>query len=220
MFNWFKKDKPLTLRDTLFGDMPFSEWPSDSSENETGEPWAAFVRARNAVNAGNTNAAIAELQNIAHIPNLESRHYLQAWHFLRQLKVNPPPDKAKIVYGVVVEVGMKQGADIVAAYADGTARYLHNSGGGTFWERPDASLDGEIQALLKAGQEVANLIGPWEEARPAAPPEHNVRLNMLTPSGLHFGYGGFQNLYSDPKGKALIDPATQLMLKLSNLGKK
>ena len=222
MFNWLKKGKPQvspphSLRDSLFGDLPFSKWPS--GDDMSGEPWASFVQARKHVDAGKHGDAIAELQKITQMDGLESRHYLQAWHFLRQLNVNPPEEKAKIVYGVVVEVGMKQGADIVAAYADGTARYLHNTGAATIWERPNASLDTEIQALLKAGQEVANMIGPWEKERPAAPVGPNVRLNMLTPSGLHFGYGGFENLYQDPKGKALIDPATALMQKLTKLGR-
>jgi len=219
MFNWFKKEKPqaskpIALRDTLFGDMPISYWPSDPSL--TLEPWTSFSRARNHLEAKENPSAIAVLQEITEMPGLEPRHYLQAWHFLRPLGVNPPAEKAKIVYGVVVEVGMQRGADIVAAYSDGTARYLHHTGGGTIWERPDSSLDAEIKALLAAGQAVANQIGPWEQGRPEVPRDGHVRLNMLTPSGLHFGYGGFENLAREPMGKAIIDPATQLMLGLTN----
>jgi hypothetical protein len=225
MFNLFKKDKPkpggpAAPRDLLFGDLPASEWPGADNPNAgTSEPWMSFVRARDHAKAAKPDRSVAELQAITQMPGLESRHYLQAWHFLRLLKVNPPADQAKIVLGVVVEVGMEKGADIVAAYADGTARYLHHTGSGTFWERPDASLDAAIQALLKAGQTVANAIGPWEQARPPAPGNGNVRLNMLTPSGLHFGYGGFETLYKDPMGRALIDPATELMQKLTKLGR-
>ena len=221
MFNLFKKKEtrqPVTIRDTLFGDLPLSEWAKD--DNASGEPWVTFVKAKKLIEKGDKSSAAALLRKITDMPRLESRHYLQAWNSLRGLGVNPPADKAKIVYGVVVEVGMKNGADIVAAYADGSARYLHHTGAGTFWERPDASLDNEINALLKAGQAVAQKIGPWEKPRPAAPENYNVRLNMLTPSGLHFGYGGFETLSKDPMGKALIDPATQLMLKLTQLGKK
>jgi hypothetical protein len=220
MFNWFKKEKPkpasssVTIRDTLFGDLPMTEWPRDP--NTTGEPWAGFVQARNYLAVKNNPAAIAILKKITETPGLESRHYLQAWHFLRQLGVNPPEDKAKIVYGVVVEVGMPKGADIVAAYADGTARYLHHRGGGEIWERPDSSLDAPIQALLAAGQKVAGYIGPWEQERPEEPENGNVRLNMLTPSGLHFGYGGFQTLSEDPMGNAILSPATQLLQGLTS----
>jgi hypothetical protein len=222
MFNWFKKEqskaKPLTIRDTLFGDMPIEQWAKDESTQL--ELWSLFVKARKSLDAKDKAAAIATLKQITEMPGLESRHYVQAWNFLRGLGVNPPADKAKIVYGVVVEVGMPKGADIVAAYADGTARYLNFTGAGEFWERPNDSLDAEIKALLEAGQQVANMIGPWDKERPDAPTNGNVRLNMLTPSGLHFGYGGFETLSKDPKGAALINPATQLMLKLTQLRKK
>ncbi len=224
MFNFFKRAKPsapqatITIRDTLFGDMPITEWPKDP--NTTTEPWASFVEARKQIEAGDNASAIVTLQKITEMPQLEPRHYLQAWHFLRQLGVNPPADKAKIVYGVIVEVGMKDGADIVAAYSNHTARYLHHTGGGVIWEGPDRSLDAEMEALLRAGQAVADKIGPWDQARPAAPRADHVRLNMLTPSGLHFGYGAWETLSREPMGKAIIDPATQLMVTLTKKGKK
>lgn len=44
MFNLFKKEKPakpIEIRDTLFGDMPISEWPRDP--NPKIEPWLSFV---------------------------------------------------------------------------------------------------------------------------------------------------------------------------------
>ena len=220
MFNLFKKKEtrqPVTIRDTLFGDMPLAEWATD--DDASAEPWVSFVKARKLLEKGDKSSAAAFLQKITGMQGMESRHYLQAWHFLRQLGVNPPSDKAKIVYGMVVEVGMKKGADIVAAYADFTARYLHNSGSGIIWERPDPSLDTQVDALLKAGQVVANQIGPWEKDRPAAPTGDNVRLNMLTPSGLHFGYGAFEVLAKDPMGKAIIDPATELMVSLTKMKK-
>ena len=220
MLNWFKKEKPrqLTIRDTLFGDMPLSEWAKD--DNASAEPWISFVKAKKLLEKKDKSSAAALLQKITEMPGLESRHYLQVWHFLRRIGVNPPADKAKNVYGVVVEVGMKNGADIVAAYADYTARYLNYSGSGVVWERPDQSLDAKIKDLLDAGQAVANQIGPWEKERPAAPSADNVRLNMLTPSGLHFGYGGFQTLHNEPMGRAILDPATTLMVSLTELGKK
>ena len=221
MFNLFKKEKPakpIEIRDTLFGDMPISEWPRDP--NPKIEPWLSFVQARTFLDKRDKASAIAVLQKITDMPELESRHYLQAWHFLRQLGVNPQADRAKFVYGVVVEVGMQNGVDIVAAYLDHTARYLHNSGGGVIWERVDGSLDAQIEALLKAGQAVAKVIGPWDQARPAAPKANHIRLNMLTPSGLHFGYGAFDNLAKEPMVKSIIDPATQLMLSLTAMAKK
>ena len=221
MFNWFKKkEKPpqTTIRDTLFGDLPMVEWPSDSSLNT--EPWVSFIQARKYLERMKGDAAITTLKTITDMPGLEPRHYLQAWHFLRRLHVEPPPDKAKLVYGVIVEVAVQGGADLIAAYADHTARYLHHRGGGVIWEHPDTSLDAEIDTLLSAGQAVANVIGPSEQGRPPAPQGEDVMLSMLTPSGLHFGYGSFKTIYEDPKGKAIIDPATRLMQGLTAKNKR
>jgi hypothetical protein len=215
MFNWFKKEKPrqtVGIRDTLFGDMSISEWPGNGGNNT--EPWGSFVQARQHLDKKDKNSAITIWKTITDTPGLEARHYLQAWHFLRQHGENPPPEKAKIVYGVVVEVALKGGADILAAYTDHTARYLNYSGAGVIWEHPDTSLDAEIKVLLKAGQAVANVIGPWKQVRPPAPQGDNVRLNLLTPSGIHSGYGSFQTLYEEPMGRSIIDPATRLMQSL------
>ena len=221
MFNMFKKKespKPITIRDMFFGDVPASEWPR--GDDATAEPWASFVKARDLLARGDKSAATRMYQTITEMTGLEPRHYLQAWHFLRGLGVNPPADKAKTLHGMVVEVGMPKGADILAAYPDNTARYLNYTGASVIWERPDSSLDAQIQALLEAGRNVVQRIGPWEQARPDAPGNGNVRLNMLTPSGLHFGYGGFQTLSNEPMGKAIIDPATELMVSLTKLPKK
>ena len=138
MFNVFKKKesvKPITIRDTLFGDMPMSAWPQ--GEDATAEPWLSFIKARKFLEKKDKSSAAAVLRQISEMPGIEPRHYLQAWHFLRQLGVNPPADKAKIVYGVVVEVGMQNGADIVAAYIDYTARYINYTGAGVIWEHPN-----------------------------------------------------------------------------------
>ena len=69
-------------------------------------------------------------------------------------------DKAKDVYGVIVEVSMKQGLDIVAAYADHSARYFNYSGAAVIWENPDDSLREEIENLLNAGKKIIHNIGP------------------------------------------------------------
>ena len=123
----------------------------------------------------------------------------------------PEDDEGKRLYGVVVEVGLENGLDILAAYVDGTARYFNYTGAAIIWERPDGSLDITVETLLVLGQRVANEIGPWDGDRPAAPASGDVRINLLVPSGLHFGQGKFEQLASDGMGGPLIAAATELM---------
>jgi hypothetical protein len=200
------------IRDTLFGDVPVELWPR--GDDAQAEPWASFVAARRSAAAGDRATALRTYQAILAMPALEARHYLQAYHGLRGLGIQPPADKAKHVYGVVVEVALPEGLDIVAAYEDGTARYYNYSGAGVVWERPDDSLDETVAALLAVGRTVAQQIGPWEQARPPAPPPDEARISMLTPSGLYFGQAPFGTLVRDPLGGPLLYRAQVLMEKL------
>jgi hypothetical protein len=201
------------IRDTLFGDLPIEAWAAQGA----GEPWLAFARARDDLARANAQGAVATLAAIAQMPGLEARHYAQAWHFLRGLGVRPPPQLEKQVLGVVVEVAMNGGVDLLAAYADRSARYYNYSGSGVVWDRPNPSLDPLIDALLDAGRAVVVHIGPWEGPRRPPPAAGQVRLNMLTPAGLCFGEGPFQVLAGDPMGGRLIGAATQLMQGLTAL---
>jgi hypothetical protein len=199
------------IRDTLFGDAPLNAWPS---QEISGEPWATFVTAREALAAGRKPEAIAFWQKITQMPNLESRHYLQAWHFLRAQGVNPPPENTKQLLGVVVEVGMKDGLDLLAAYADHHARYFNFSGRAIIWEHPNNSLDGYIDALLAGGLKILQRIGPWTDPRPAPPPVDEIRMNLLSPAGLHFGQGSMRSFPGDPLAKPAFDAAVALMQQL------
>ncbi len=210
----------IDMRDTLFGDMPLSAWPEGQASGPDDQPWSIFIQARDALKQRKRDEAIRLWQRVTATPNLESRHYLQAWHFLRQQNIQPPPDKAKFVYGVVVEVSLPSGLDLLAAYVDGTARYYNYSGAAVIWERPDSTLDTAIKTLLEAGRLVVPLVGPWEGERPPAPTGKDVRLSILTPSGLHFGQGDFEALDADPKGHVLIGAATNLMTQMVDLTTK
>ncbi len=143
MFDWLKK-KPAAqtagVRETLFGDMPITRWKSNLAQAPC-EPWISFEHARKFIESGDPQSATASLQRILEMQGLESRHYLEAYHFLRELGVSPSREDEKRVLGVVVEVGLKGGTDLVAAYADHHARYYNYSGAGVVWERANDALD-------------------------------------------------------------------------------
>jgi len=222
MFDWLK-DKPRQrkpeIRDALFGDMPLESFVVPA-QTAASEPWASFARARQLAESGDTRSAAGALQGILNMPELESRHYLQAYHFLRALGVNAPPEKTKDVLGVVVEVGMQGGLDLVAAYADCHARYYNYSGAGVVWERPSDMLDACIVDLLRVGGPVAREIGLWEGIRPPAPQAGHARINVLAPSGLYFGQGPLDSLSKDHLGGPVLAAAFELMQKLIALTKK
>jgi hypothetical protein len=198
------------IRETLFGDMPIEQWPRPNAEIEL-FPWITFASAREHLASGRREAAFDCWRQIIEHRGLEPRQYLQAWHFLRQHGEAPPPDVAKQVLGIVVEVAMPEGLDLLAAYPNHSARYYNFSGAGVVWEHPDSSLDPAIDQLLEASRQVVAQLGPWKEARPAPPPRDHARLSFLTPSGLHFGQGPMDVLARDPLGAQVLQLASELM---------
>jgi hypothetical protein len=175
------------------------------------------VRARAQTTASRAEA-MGTLRGIVESSGLESRHYLQAWHALRELGVAPEVALAKQVLGAVIEVPVETGLDVLAAYADGTARYLNHSGAAVIWEHPNDSLDAEVSALLEAARAIAVRIGPWDGPRPVLP-RGQTRLSILTPSGLHFGQASFETLSRDPLSGRAISAALALMQRLVTLRK-
>lgn len=212
LFHSHKNEHPV--RETLFGDMPLDQWPSDP-KLATWSPWNFFADARRHLAAGDTAAAIASWYDVLNQADVEPRHHLQAWHYLRQHGEPPPKDIARQVLGTVVEVGMPKGLDLLAAYSDHTARYFNFSGAGTVWEHPDESLDPLIDELLRASAEVVTQIGLWEKPRLPAPVQGNVRLSFLTPGGLYFGEAPIKTFWNDPMGGSVFRPATALLEALS-----
>jgi hypothetical protein len=80
---------------------------------------------------------------------------------------------------------------------------------------PDLESRHYLQAKIVVGN-----IGPWEEARPPAPPKGQARISMLTPSGLHFGQAPFDALAKDQLGGQVIATAMTLMHSLIEKAEK
>ena len=222
MFDLFKQqpsiNPPSPLRETFFGDFSLEELCAGTTGPGEGH-LAHFIEAKNALAANDTQTAIEQLQKVTEMPGLESRMYLAAWFHLDQLGIAPPPPVGQKVLGVILEIWMDQGLDILAAYDDGSARYVNYTGAAVIWDAPgkDAVIEERLRHLLAVGQSVAPRIGPWEgKCKRPTPPEFGViRLNMLTPSGVHFGQGPYAALSADPMGGALINAGAALMQALT-----
>ena len=213
LFQKRQRGVPDPLRETLFGDVPLEEWPRNNASSQD-FPWRSFVIARSELAAGRRDEAVACWKQILAHPGLEPRHYLQAWHFLRQQGVVPAAGIARQILGVVVEVAMPEGLDLLAAYSDCSARYYNYSGKAVVWEHPDSSMDAAIDQLFEAARQVVSRIGPWEKPRLAPPPRDQARLSFLTPSGLYFGQAPAAALARDPLGGHALQMATELMRSL------
>jgi hypothetical protein len=211
-------DRPGIFEPELyFGDMSLDAFARRGTGSE---PWPSFEKARALLADGNVAEARVTLESIALMPGIESRFRAQAWNSLREAGGQPPTGVEKDVLGVVVEVGMPNGQDFLAIYADQTAYYYNYAGGAVVWLRPDASLDKQINAVLTEAAALAPLIGPWKEARRPPPSAGLARLNIVTPAGLLFGEATLRDLDRDKHSRPLLRAATAVMAKLTKLPRR
>jgi hypothetical protein len=204
-------DGAAALRQFVYGDASIEQWVAQGTD-DPGEPWASFEQARQFVQGGQLAEAAAIWRRIASTENLESRQVLQAWHFLRQADEHPTADQAKLALGVIAEVPVRDGHDLLAAYRDGSARYLNFSGRALIWEdRSATDIAALISDWLAIGQVIADAIGPWDQPGLPPLPEGQARIMVLTPSGPHFGQGESSALFADPRAAAFLNAATKLM---------
>lgn len=116
----------------------------------------------------------------------EARVRLWAWHTLRSLGKYPSPDLALQVLGVIIEVPFEESQDTLAAYADGSARYINHQGGMIVWDRVDEEITPLVMNVIREAQP----LGAPQEARLDEPvPADQVRLSLLTPGGIYVWQG-------------------------------
>ncbi|MFD0942080.1 hypothetical protein [Pedobacter boryungensis] len=150
----------------------------------------------------------AQMLQIANDPNVDSRYRLLFWKELFEEGVDPAQME---VLGVVVEVGLENGLDVVAAYKDGSCRYINHTGKTIFYDSPNEESLKLTTDLLNKGEIVAGKIGPWYKPRRDFPEKGTIRLSFLANNGLYFGEGNLDVMYKDEMAAPVIDTAIALM---------
>lgn len=142
---------------------------------------------------------------------LESRLRVLAANKLLSAGASP---SSKELLGVIVEVSLDSGPDVLAAYKDGTARYINHSEEMIVWETPDAMSSDIINGLFAHADAVVEQIGPWDKKRLPYPPKGTVRLTFLVTDGLYFGQAPANAFFNDPMAGPVLNAASQLMVYL------
>ena len=200
----YQKDYLNLIYNQLFCDNPSLYQSAETSANDY--PWDIILH---------QHPSADELLRITADTKLESRIKLLAY---RKLQSAGKPVMEKILLGVIIEVGLENGLDTLAAYADGTARLIGHAENLIVWEHPDTESREIIAQLFRNGDSVVSRIGPWTGARPAFPASGDIRLNFLVADGYYFGQGPFNILQGDAMGGPVIESATALFSYLVNKG--
>ena len=206
------------IRDLLFADLdvpgvrrvfrpaPVGDGPDVGS---------ALLALASAAEAGDADGAGTQLRLLLG-SGPETRVRLQAWSLARRAGV-PLAGDAHRIRAVIVDMGLEDGVDTVAAFEDGSARYLNQAGGGIFWEVGQADggdVRSAIAALLEAGQRVVDATGPLDSERPDAPSNGVAEIWLLTDGGIHLGMGPADVIGRDRLGGPVLGAAFQLMTTL------
>jgi hypothetical protein len=160
---------------------------------------------------------LAALMTIAQDEKQEGRIRALAYNRLRASGGASP---SKDLLGVIVEVPLEGGLDVLAAFSDGGVRYLNQSGKILVIEGDDTPIAGMAMELLSIARPVIDKIGPWEEARLPAPRLGNIRITFLVSDGLYFGEGPAPALQNDAMAGPVLSKATELLQKAVALGTK
>ena len=150
-----------------------------------------------------------DLESLISDPSVESRVRLLAY---RKLFLNGKKPKKKELLGVVVEVGLEKGTDVLASFSDGTARYINQSGKIIIWDMSDKRSDFLTKELFYESESIVKKIGPWDKQARLAPPGRGLaRISFLMSDGLYFGQGPMNDLFHDPLSGPALNVTTLLM---------
>lgn len=148
------------------------------------------------------------VRTLAEDTTAEGRIRALAYNWLRAQGQPVPP---KTLLGVIVEVPLDGGLDVLAAFSDHGVRYINQTGKLAVIEGGLPETDPIVVALLAAAQPVIARIGPSDQERLPPPRQGNFRLTFLVSDGLYFGEGPMPVMQRDPLAGPVINQATQLL---------
>lgn len=159
---------------------------------------------------------IPALESLTADSSQEGRTRSLAYRRLRSAGMKVP---AKILLGVIIEIPLAAGLDTLAAYSEGSVRYINQTGKMAFFEGV-ADLGLLVQNLFKASQTIVDHIGPWESGRLPPPKAGRIRLTFLVSDGLYFGEGPTQQMQRDPAARQVLQHASALLNQVVALATK
>jgi hypothetical protein len=196
----YKDDSTILIYELLFCDRP-----ELFQQNHTGvmvPPWSILFAEKPDLDA---------VASIASDGSQESRVRMLAFNLLRKSHRDV---KVKELLGTIIEVGLPEGLDTLAVFADGGARYINHSGKMVIAEGTPNGFDSEITQVITASQPIVAAIGPWDKERLPPPPNGTIRMTFLVSDGLYFGQGPMDMMQREQMAAPLINAATALLLKM------
>ena len=155
----------------------------------------------------------ALLERIASDANVETIHRVQAIRLLSAFGVEA--SESQEILGIVLEMSMPKGVDILAGYVDHTAYYINYSGKAVVWKRPDATLDAGINTFLEAARNLLAGSDSLSSQVPSGPlTTGRGQMRLMSLDGCRFVEDTFDNLAARTQEGQVLVSGTQLLSKL------
>ena len=177
--------KPGDFRDLLYADQGMVWMQSmtmGGGPQAPGQPdWSLFRKAAEHVRAHDRNLAVQELKDILAKPDVETRVRLWAWKCLRDQGEQPDAAAKDQVQGIVIEIPEAEGTDVLAVYADGSARHADPEGKTTVWGGRPGPVTDRVMSMIADAQKVVGTVKPTDNRLGV---KTKVRVTLLTFGGL------------------------------------
>lgn len=178
-----------------------------------GEPWSSFLVSAARIKGG--LSAQRTLVYVADHPDFETRARLWAFTALRKTGYQPTALQGADVLGVVVEVPMNGSKDVLAAYADGSIRFLGYANNIVIREPADDTKP-LVEDLLSKAQPLLAVPPAPRSKTPVAPDK--VRITALSAMGLHTIEVPWSELEPPGKYAELFTSAAKLLERTTKKG--
>ncbi len=170
------------IRQMLFASQSLKEQVKQMHLDGSLGAFQTIADAAKLAEGGRKKEAVALLRGVLDMPQLETRILLWVWTALREFGEKPDPKFAFEVLGVIIEMPSGDGVDTLAAYVDGSARYLNFSGKAIFWDAQDAVIKGMCQSFVDSVIPASNRSKPRTSL---SLPKRVAQVTLLTRSGLY-----------------------------------
>lgn len=114
------------------------------------------------------------------------------------------------IRGLVLEVEVGGGTDVLAVYADGRMRYLNHGGRAVVVDAALPALQPATDAVWRAVPAAAAASQPWVRDHRFGG-RGSVRMVFIGGDGLRMAEGSFQQLQSDPRFGPLLLGGSELL---------
>ena len=196
----------MAAPDPLLYEPMFCDRPELYRATASAAPWQALLFG--------SAAEPAAVRALAADPAADSRVRALAFGWLRQRQQPVPRGE---LLGVVFEVEVAGGLDVLAVYADGRLRYLHHAGRVALFDALPPAMQSAWAAVMSAARQASVTAQPWLRRGGALPGPGDVRLGFVRSDGLHLRQGRFEDLQRDAAAGPLLLAGAQLLQQVTQV---